>query len=294
MFHSMSNTLRAALWMTGAIFSFSAMAVAGRELSFDLDTFEIMTYRSLIGLMIVGILAFTFGTVNQINTDRFGLHFARNIAHFTGQNLWFYAVTLIPFAQLFAFEFSVPIWVMIAAPFFLGERLSALRVFSVLVGFIGILVVTRPWIAGLAPGIIPAALCAIGFAATNIFTKKLTKTATITCIMFWLTTLQLIFGLIGAGYDGDIALPAAASVPWVALVGVCGLLAHFCITRALQLAPATVVLPVDFCRLPIIAIIGYVFYNEAIDAYIIGGAVLIFAANYLNIWSESKSRKVNT
>ena len=222
------------------------------------------------------------------------MHFTRNLAHFAGQNLWFYAVTLIPFAQLFAFEFSVPIWVMLAAPFFLGERLNALRVFSVLVGFFGILIVTRPWIAGLAPGILPAALCAVAFAATSIFTKKLTNITTITCIMFWLTALQLIFGIVCAGYDGDIALPTANSVPWVALIGVCGLLAHFCITRALQLAPTTVVTPVDFCRLPIIAIIGYYFYNEPIDAYIIGGAVLIFAANYLNIWSENKSKRVPT
>lgn len=285
--------MRAALWMSGAIFSFSAMAVAGRELSFDLDTFEIMTYRSLIGLIIVLIIAYYSKTLHEITTSQLGLHFTRNLAHFTGQNLWFYAVTLIPFAQLFAFEFSVPIWVMLAAPFFLGERLNALRVFSVFVGFFGILIVTRPWIAGLAPGILPAALCAIAFAATSIFTKQLTKITTITCIMFWLTTLQLIFGLICAGYDGNITLPAASNIPWVALIGVCGLLAHFCITRALQLAPATVVTPVDFCRLPIIAIIGYAFYDEPIDAYIIGGAILIFAANYLNIWSENKTKKAS-
>jgi drug/metabolite transporter (DMT)-like permease len=290
MLQSMSNTMRAALWMSGAIFSFSAMAVAGRELSSDLDTFEIMTYRSLIGFLIVIICTLFFKTYRQITTDRIGLHFSRNLVHFTGQNLWFYALTLIPFAQLFAFEFSVPIWVMLAAPFLLGERLGALRILSVFTGFIGILIVTRPWIAGLAPGIIPAALCAIAFAATAVFTKQLTKTATITCIMFWLTFLQLIFGLICAGIDGDIAFPATRNIPWVVLVGCCGLLAHFCITRALQLAPATIVTPIDFCRLPIIAIIGYTFYNEPIDAYIIGGAILIFAANYLNIWSENKAR----
>lgn len=290
--YPLSNTVKAVLWMTGAIGSFSAMAVAGREIAIDLDTFEIMMYRSLIGLIIVCSLAHYFDTRREITTDRFGLHFVRNLAHFTGQNLWFYALTLIPFAQLFAFEFSVPMWVMLAAPFFLGEKLTKIRVASVITGFIGILIVTRPWLAGLAPGIIPAALCAIGFAATSIFTKKLTKTATITCIMFWLTSMQLIFGIIGAGYDGDIALPAATSIPWVFLIGCCGLLAHFCITRALQLAPASLVTPVDFCRLPIIATIGFIFYNEPLDIYIIGGAVLIFVANYINILSETRAQKV--
>jgi drug/metabolite transporter (DMT)-like permease len=283
--------MKAVLWMTGAIGSFSAMAVAGREIAIDLDTFEIMMYRSAIGLTIVCTLAFYLETWREITLNRFGLHFTRNLAHFTGQNLWFYALTLIPFAQLFAFEFSVPMWVMLAAPFLLGEKLTRIRVISVVTGFIGILIVTRPWLAGLAPGIIPAALCAIGFAATSIFTKKLTATATITCIMFWLTAMQLVFGVICAGYDGDVALPSATSVPWIILIGFCGLFAHFCITRALQLAPASLVTPVDFCRLPIIAAIGFFFYNEPLDIYIVGGAVLIFAANYFNILSEARAQK---
>ena len=240
---SQSTTFKAALWMIGSILCFSAMAVAGREVSFELDTFEIMMYRSLVGVIVVTIVASAFGTLNQVNTDRLGLHFARNISHFVGQNLWFYALTLIPFAQLFAFEFSVPLWVMLVAPFLLGEKLTKLRVASVLLGFIGILIVTRPWIAGLTPGILPAALCAIGFAGAVIFTKKLTQTTTITCILFWLTLMQLGMGLLCAGYDGDIALPSARTLPLLILIGLAGLCAHFCLTSALKLAPATIVTP---------------------------------------------------
>jgi len=286
-----SNTLSAALWMTGAIGSFSAMAVSGREVSFELDTFEIMMYRSMIGVIVVFICAFAFQTRHQINRERLGLHFTRNLFHFGGQNLWFYALTLIPFAQLFAFEFSVPLWVMLGAPFLLGEKLTKIRICAVLIGFIGILIVTRPWLAGLAPGIIPAALCAVGFAGSAIFTKQLTQTTTITNILFWLTVMQLGMGIVCAGYDGDIALPSAATAPWLIIIGLCGLFAHFCLTKALQLAPATVVTPIDFCRLPIIATIGFIFYNEPLDIFIISGAIIIFLANYLNIWSETRTRK---
>ena len=274
--------------MTGTIVSFSAMAVSGREISFELDTFEIMLYRSIIGLIIVLLLAKLFKTHREISTQNLSLHFYRNLSHFTGQNLWFYALTLIPFAQLFAFEFSVPLWVMLAAPFLLGERLTNIRIISILVGFIGILIVTRPWLAGLAPGIIPAALCAIGFACSVIFTKQLTQKVSITCILFWLTSMQLLMAVICAGYDGDISLPSSSNFIWIIIIGIGGLLAHFCITKALQLAPATVVTPIDFCRLPVIAAIGYVFYNEALDRFIIGGAIIIFMANYMNIWSETK------
>ena len=288
MFNSFSTTIQAAIWMTGTIVSFSAMAVSGREISFDLDTFEIMLYRSIIGLIIVLLLAKLFKTHREISTQNLSLHFYRNLSHFTGQNLWFYALTLIPFAQLFAFEFSVPLWVMLAAPFLLGERLTNIRIISILVGFIGILIVTRPWLAGLAPGIIPAALCAIGFACSVIFTKQLTQKVSITCILFWLTSMQLLMAVICAGYDGDISLPSSSNFIWIIIIGIGGLLAHFCITKALQLAPATVVTPIDFCRLPVIAAIGYVFYNEALDIFIIGGAIIIFIANYINIWSETK------
>ena len=288
MFNSFSTTIQAAIWMTGTIVSFSAMAVSGREISFELDTFEIMMYRSIIGLIIVLLLAKLFKTHREISTQNLSLHFYRNLSHFTGQNLWFYALTLIPFAQLFAFEFSVPLWVMLAAPFLLGERLTNIRIISILVGFIGILIVTRPWLAGLAPGIIPAALCAIGFACSVIFTKQLTQKVSITCILFWLTSMQLLMAVICAGYDGDISLPSSSNFIWIIIIGIGGLLAHFCITKALQLAPATVVTPIDFCRLPVIAAIGYVFYNEALDIFIIGGAMIIFIANYINIWSETK------
>ena len=288
MLNSFSTTIQAAIWMTGTIISFSAMAVSGREISFELDTFEIMMYRSIIGLIIVLLLAKLFKTHREISTQNLSLHFYRNLSHFTGQNLWFYALTLIPFAQLFAFEFSVPLWVMLAAPFLLGERLTNIRIISILVGFIGILIVTRPWLAGLAPGIIPAALCAIGFACSVIFTKQLTQKVSITCILFWLTSMQLLMAIICAGYDGDISLPSSSNFIWIIIIGIGGLLAHFCITKALQLAPATVVTPIDFCRLPVIAAIGYVFYNEALDIFIIGGAIIIFIANYINIWSETK------
>jgi drug/metabolite transporter (DMT)-like permease len=287
------NTLRAALWMMGAVVSFSAMAVAGREMSFQLDTFEIMTYRSLIGVVIVIVIALITGKTREFRTDRLGLNILRNIFHFVGQNLWFFAVTVIPLAHLFAFEFSVPIWVTLAAPFLLSEKLSRLRVAAVFIGFMGILVVTRPWVAGLSIGIIAATLSAICFAGTAIATKQLTHSQSIICILFWMTVLQLIFGLICAGYDGDIALPTYDTLHWVIIVGLGGLFAHFCITTALSLAPATIVLPVDFTRLPIIALIGMLFYNEPLDIWVILGAIIIFGSNYVNIWFEIHNKPIN-
>ena len=285
----MNTTLQAAFWMIGAITSFTLMAIAGRAVSFELDTFEIMLFRSITGIVIVVSVASFAGTLSQINHDRLGLHATRNICHFAGQNLWFFALTALPLAQVFAFEFTTPIWVILLSPLLLKERLTAVGLLSAAIGFIGILIVARPDPANISVGLLAAAGCAVFFALTAIFTRKLTKTASITTILFYLTTMQAVFGLICAGYDGDIAVPSPQTVPWVILIGCAGLLAHFCLTKALSIAPASIVMPNDFVRLPTIAVVGMVLYNEPLEMLVFAGAALIFAANYLNITYAMRS-----
>ncbi len=274
---------RAALWMIGAIVSFTSMAVAGRAISGHLDTFEIMLYRSIVSFLIVITVAKLAGTHRDINFKYFRLHFIRNIFHFIGQNLWFFALPMIPLAQLFAFEFTSPIWVLLLAPIFLGEAITQQKLSIAALGFVGVLIVARPEINGLDIGIVAAAASAIGFAGAAILTRKLTVHNSLTKILFFLTGLQILFGLICAGYDGNIAIPNSVTLPWLILIGVAGLAAHFCMTKSLTLAPASVVMPVDFIRLPLIAVIGVIFYGEEVDIYVFMGAILILAANYLNL-----------
>lgn len=276
--------------MLGAVISFTAMALAGREMASELDTFEIMMYRSVVSVLVVLAVGGMLGSLGSISRQRFGLHLIRNVCHFSGQNLWFYAIAVIPFSQVFAFEFSSPIWVALMAPFFLGERLTKIRLISVTLGFLGVLVVAQPGSITIGPGVIAAALCAVGFAGTFIATKLLSKTQSITCILFWLAAIQLVLGTAFSFYDGDVAIPSLATLPLIVLVGCAGLLAHFCITSALKLAPVMIIAPIDFLRLPIIALIGAIFYSEAFNVWVIIGAIIVFGANFLNIWSERKTQ----
>ena len=284
----MPNNLKAALWMLGAIASFSAMAVAGRAVSHSLDTFEIMTYRSLVGILVLWIILTLTGQWQQVTRRSLGTHVVRNAAHFTGQNLWFYAVTAIPLAQVFALEFTSPIWVVLLSPLILGEPLTRLRLMSVLAGFVGILIVARPSPDTISPGLIAAAGSAVFFALSVMYTRLLTRTETVLCIMFWLTLMQAVFGIIFSAWDGDMVAPSAQTLPWLVLIGLAGLLAHYCLTSALAIAPATVVVPIDFVRLPTIAIVGMLLYGEALDAWVFVGAAVIFAANYANIWYANR------
>ena len=277
---------QAALWMTGSVAAFSLMAVAGRILSAELDTFEIMLWRSITGVVIVWIVLSLRRGWGRLG-GRVGLHCIRNVAHFTGQNLWFYAVTAAPLAQVFAVEFTSPIWALLLAPLLLGEPLTRTRAVVAAIGFLGVIVVARPGL-DMAPGVPFAALAAFFFAITGLLTRRLTRDQDLWTILFWLTGLQTVFGLLCAGYDGDIAVPHGAYAAWAVGVGIAGLVAHLSLTKALSLAPAAVVMPMDFARLPVIAVVGAVLYAEALEWPVVAGAVLIIAANWYGVRAEGR------
>ena len=280
--------MKATVWMIGAMFSFSLMAVSGRELATNLNTFEIMLFRSIIGFLIVLAIGYFAKTLAEIKRDRLGLHLFRNLAHFSGQNLWFLAVASIPFSQLFALEFSTPVWVALLAPLFLGEVLTKQRVLAVILGFAGVLIVARPDINQFDFAIVAAVACAICFAGSMMATKSLTSDQSITCILFWLTLMQLAMGLVATVFTDTITFPEGINIFWIVIVGIGGLTAHFCITNALALAPAIVVIPLDFMRLPLISVIGFLAYGEAFELPILVGAGVIFIAILLNLKAEKQ------
>lgn len=281
--------LAAALWMTGAIAAFTAMAVATRQIKGVHDTFEILAYRSVAGFCIVVLGALALGRLGQVRADRLGSHAVRNIFHFTGQSLWFWSITMIPLAQVFALEFTSPIWVILLSPLVLGESLTRRKLLSAALGFAGVWIVAQPDFTRIDPGVLAAIGAAVFFAATTLMTKALTKGEAIVGILFWLTLMQAGLGFAAVLADGQITLPTRATLPWLALIGVAGVTAHLCLTTALSLAPASSVVPVDFARLPLIAVIGAVFYAEPVKITLFLGAALIFLGIWVNLRSGASA-----
>ena len=278
--------LAAAIWMSGSILSFTSMAVAGRAVAGVHDTFEIMFWRSLVGLVLVVGTAATLGRLGEVQTRHLPQHLLRNAIHFTGQNLWFWALTAIPLAQVFALEFTSPIWVILLSPLFLGERLTRVKLLAALLGFAGAMIVARPDITHIEPGVLAAAGSALCFAGSMILTKRLTRAESIVSILFWLAVIQGILGLIASGWDGLITLPTLATLPWLGLIGAAGIIAHLCLTQALSLASASLVAPIDFIRLPLIAVVGMALYGEPLEWAVLLGGAIIFAANWINIRAQ--------
>lgn len=283
-----SNPLKAAAWMLGAVASFSAMAVAGREIQVEMNTFELMLYRSAIGwVAVVLILWRSARGFAQVRTTHPGLHIARNLFHFTGQNLWFFAVVVIPLSQLVALEFTNPIWVALLAPLLLGEALTRTRLLSALLGFVGVLIVAGPGSTALGPGHAAALASALAFALNTIFTRRIMAYDGVLCVLFWMTLSQGLMSF-ALALPGGIPWPSMAVLPWLLLVGLTGLTAHYALTSALGHAPASIVAPMEFIRLPVIALIGALLYGEALRPAVFIGATLIVAGNLINLRAETR------
>jgi drug/metabolite transporter (DMT)-like permease len=272
--------------MAGALVSLMAMAVGGRELSSHLGTFEILFFRSLIGLAII-LLVLRGRLRGHVSTRRVGLHVLRNFAHFAGQYGWFYGVALIPLAEVFAIEFTVPIWTLLLGTLLVGERLSGTRVAAVALGIIGTVVILRPGAVPTNPAAIAVLGAAIGFALSHTLTKKLISTDSPISVIFYMTVIQLPLGLVPA--LGHWVTPEPALWPWLAVIGFTGLSAHYCTARALALADAMVVVPLDFLRLPLIAVVGFLVYDEQLSGFVLAGAILMLAGNLLNVRAERAS-----
>lgn len=282
---TVTPALKAALWMVGAMVSFTLMAIAGRELSTQYGTFEILFFRSLIGLIILIAIMSRYG-FHHIRPRRFGLHATRNIVHLFGQAGWFYGLGFIPLASVFAIEFTTPIWTAIAAMLLLDEKLTKPRALAIALGFAGILLILRPGIEIIEPAAFAVLGAAICYALTHIFTKKLIPDNSILTIIFYMSIIQLPLAMGLAAFDW--VTPDWASMPYFFIVGVTALTAHLSLTKALQMADATVVIPMDFMRLPLIALVGYLLYNEVIEPWLFAGAGLILGGIYLNLVGEKR------
>jgi drug/metabolite transporter (DMT)-like permease len=279
-----SAPVRTLVWMLLALSCFSAMAVAARELSGALSTFEIVSFRSLIGLFLVSVIIAARGR-GEWRTTQLPRHIARNLAHFVGQFAWFYALAIIPLASVFALEFTTPVWTTLFAVLFFHERLTVGRLVALVSGFIGVLIVLRPGLVQwplAAYGMLVGAAC---YGVAHNLTKTLTaKNSTLT-ILFYMMLLQLPLGLVPA--IERWIWPTLPQFGWLLLIGSVGLFAHFCMTRALALSDASVVIPLDFLRLPLIAAIGFFIYGEPLSVWTVVGATLMFGGILFNLRAES-------
>ncbi len=283
----MPAALRGALWMGSAVLSFATMAIGVRQLLAVMGVFEVLALRSLVALLIVLALVPRHGLA-VLATRRPGMHVLRNVLHFGGQYAWVYSIGMLPLATVFAIEFTMPVWTAVLAALLLGERLNANRGVMLVLGIVGVLIILRPGFAFIDPAAFVMLGGAFAFAATMTATKRLSAHDAPMTVLFYMSLIQLPLGLVPA--LPHWVAPRLVDLPWILMVGVAGYTAHYGLTRAFRLADASLVVPIDFLRLPLIAVVGAVFYGEPIDVAILAGAAVIFSGTYYSLRRESRAR----
>ncbi len=284
------NLGRVVFWMIGALLSFSALAVSVRVLAGVLNVFEVLAVRSGIAAVILLALVLTRPQLRLgLYPRHMGAHTARAAIHLASQYGWALGVLQLPLAMVFALEFTSPAWICLLAPLFLGERMTINRILTVALGFAGVLIILRPGLEAVRLASLLVLAAAFGFAVFNIITKRLTATEPTFAIVFWMNLLQLPMTLLFSDplffmHIGWERLPAAIAV------GASGLSAHFCLAKAFRAGDASIVMPFDFLRIPLIAIVGWMFYGEALDIFVFVGAAVIVAGVAWNLRAEAKYR----
>lgn len=276
---------RGLLWMALSMAAFIGMSVGSRELAATLSIRQVLFFRALVGLFIILILARKLlPEVREMKMLH--LHFIRNIVHFTAQYFWTIGVVFLPLASVFALEFTMPIWVAFFAWLFLKEKLTIPRLFATLGGFIGVLVIVRPGSSMMDPASALVLLAAAGYGLSLICVKQLTRQCSPGAIVVWMILIQLPLGFLLAITDWQPV--SFSATPWMLLAGAGALSAHFCQAQALKILDASVVIPIDFLRVPIAAVVGYYIYGELIDLWVLFGGAIILFSNYQAVVIERR------
>ena len=267
--------------MTGWLALMLIITVAGREATRELNVFQIMEIRSILGFCMLYPLIHLNGGFAAMKTSRPLQHVSRNLIHYGAQLGWFFALTLIPLGQVVSIEFTMPIWTAILAAAFLGERMTVWKIVAIVLGIVGVIVIVRPSTGEVNPGQLIALAAAVGFGISIAMVKSLTRTENTLAIIFWMLVVQSVAGFFPAIYVW--VWPSAWAWGWVVVIAFCGTFSHYCMARAMLYADATVVIPMDFLRVPLSAAAGWLLYSERLDMFTVLGASLILTGNLLNL-----------
>ncbi|MCK0163012.1 DMT family transporter [Marinobacter sp. S6332] len=274
------------LWMLGTLVSFCLMAIGARELSGDVSVFQMLFFRSLVGLLCISAIVLFAKRRVSFKTERLVLHGFRNIFHFAGQFGWFLGIGLLPLAEVFALEFTVPIWTLLIAALALNERVTVRKLAAVFLGILGVLVIVQPGYAIVDPAsfiVLGAAIC---YAITHTCTKSLSTSESALSILFYMCVIQLPIGLVLS--LPSWVWPVGDQWRWLLVVGLTALSAHYCMAKAMLFAEVTTVVTIDFLRLPLIAMVGVLLYQEPFELSLMVGGFLMVAGNFLSLKRKAR------
>ena len=274
--------------MLGAMTLFSTMGVFIKLSSSQLHPLEVVFFRNFLALFFLTPWIFQ-QRVKVFKSNRKKLYTVRAVFNVVGMAAGFTALTLIPLAEATALSFTAPLFATLGAALILGEIIRQRRVIAIIFGFVGVLIVLRPGVEALSPGALLAIGNAITIAITVLIVKKLTTTEKPITIVAYMALLQTPMALIPALFYWE--WPNLITWIWLFCLAGAGTIGHLMYTKAIQLAEVSQLQPIDFVRLPIIALFGYIVFAEQPSIWVwIGGAVIFLSTAYVTHREATISR----
>ena len=271
----LNANMRGILWALLAMCAFATVPVGVRILTPYLPSTEIVVLRNLIAVAFLVPWALKVGCVG-VKPKRVGLHVMRGGLNGMGMILWFWGLGLVPLANAVALQFTLPLFALLLAVLFLGERVGIRRTTATAVGFMGALVIIRPGFIDVSLATSAILLSAVFYAATLVVMKTQSLNEKPMVIMFWSNLFIALFTLPPALFNW-VSVPMEAW-PWLVFLALGGWLAHYALTKSLVTAETKVVASLDFLRLPVVAFVAYPLFGEFPDALTWVGAAIIAAA----------------
>jgi drug/metabolite transporter (DMT)-like permease len=246
---------------------------------------EVAFFRNFFSLMVMVPWILKAGAAG-LRTARLPLYTLRAAVGMFSMLAWFWSVALLPITEATALGFTAPFFTTILAAFVLGEVVRLRRWTAVLVGFAGAIIILRPGSGEVAAfGAAVALFAAATQAASTIMIKTLARTESPTAIVAYMTIYLTPMSLVPAVFVWT--WPSWEQLMWLAMVGAVGTLAHLCFTRALSMAEASAIVPLDFARLVFVAIIGIVVFDQVPSIWTWIGAAVIFGSGVYVIRREA-------
>jgi drug/metabolite transporter (DMT)-like permease len=267
---------RAVFFMVLSAFLFGCMAITIRYASADLHAFQIAFFRNFFGFVFTAPLFFKHG-LEILKTDKLHMYIGRCMIGMISMMCGFWAIVHLPLTEAVTISYSTPLFVTIFAVLFLGEVVKLRRWSAVLAGFIGVLIIMQPGSHQFSADMLIALVAAVMSAIVAISIKILSRTEKADAIVIYTTLLWVPMSLVPALFVWK--WPEGMTWFYVIAAGFFGTTAHLCWTRALKLGDASMLTPISFFQVPVVAIGAWIFFDEKVGAMTLLGAGIIFISN---------------
>jgi drug/metabolite transporter (DMT)-like permease len=280
----MTAPARAAAWMVAAAVSFALMTWAIRELA-PIAASEVIFLRSLVGLLVV-LPWLRFPEGRLLRRPRMGVFCLRAGLSYAAMLAWFYAIQNVVLADAVALQFTLPLFTILFAIIVFKEPVGIRRWAATVIGFAGALIIIRPGFAAIDGATMLVIVSSATYAASNMAVRYLARREQAQTLVFYLHALTLPMALVGA--IPFWIWPGWADLPWIIVLGITGTTAHYCFARSMAIADASVVMPFDYLRLPMLAAVGYFAYSESTSVWTWVGAAVICSSTFYIVHRESQ------